>query len=243
MDQKFKSIILKRYSDKEFAKSYYGHSKTGLKDYESFLIEKFLTKCKDILVIGCGCGREVIPLAKRGFNVVAIDISEEMVKWSRYLCKEMQVEADILQMDATNLKFKSSSFDAVLLFNCIIDQIPRDFNRKKLVAEVYRVLKPAGICMAVSNNAFYPGRRFCFWIEHAKEIFPYLKQNSKREFFDRIYNDSHQKVYVHLSTPYYLKKLFKKQFKILLNSSTDMAKKRLKHYFSANRVIVCRKGK
>lgn len=243
MHKDFKTIILKRYSDKEFAKLYYDHSKNGLKPYESFLINHFLLGLKEILVIGCGCGREVIPLVKKGYNVTAIDLSEEMVKKTKNICQEFKAKAKILQMDGADLKFESSSFDAILLFNCTIDQVPGHENRKKLVAEAHRVLKSGGICIAVSNNAFYPGKKFNFWIEHIKEIIPFIKNKKEREFFDRIYKDNNQEVYVHLSSPFYLKRLFGKYFKVILETSAENIlknKKSLKKYFAPNCIIVCR---
>ncbi|MFH0752728.1 MAG: class I SAM-dependent methyltransferase [archaeon] len=240
-NNKFRHIIINRYSDKEFSKNYYNNSKSGLKDYEKILVNKFLKKAKNILVVGCGCGREVIPLAKENFNVTAIDISEEMVKQTKRLCKEFNVKAKVFQMDATDLNFKPESFDAVLLLNSIIDQIPTHANRKRLSKGVYTVIKHGGICIVVSNNALYPGEKFCYWVEHIKEILPYLANRRQREFFDRIYNDKNQQVYVHLSTPNYLKHLFR-HFKIVLFSSTDRLQggdmDLVTNYFAPNLVMV-----
>ena len=170
MKNRFAAIIQARYSDKQFAKDYYSRSKSGLKPYESVLVEKYLKNCREVLVVGCGCGRETVPLALKGFNITAIDISKEMVNYTKYLCSEFKTKAKAYVMDAANLKFKDNSFDAVLLFNCLIDQVPSHENRKKVCNELWRVLKPNGICIAVSNNALYPGKGLCYWREHVKEI-------------------------------------------------------------------------
>ena len=191
-------------------------------------------------MVGCGCGRETVPLALKGFNITAIDISKEMVNYTKYLCSEFKTKAKAYVMDAANLKFKDNSFDAVLLFNCLIDQVPSHENRKKVCNELWRVLKPNGICIAVSNNALYPGKGLCYWREHVKEIPSFIAHWRERDFFDRIYEDG-TKVYVHLSTPFYLRQLFKKGFRILNLTSTESIlsqKKGITRYFAPNIVII-----
>ncbi|MDI6738440.1 MAG: class I SAM-dependent methyltransferase [Nanoarchaeota archaeon] len=220
MKSRFAAIIQARYSDEQFAKEYYSRSKSGLKPYETDLVEKYLKNCKDVLVVGCGCGRETVPLVLKGFNITAIDISKEMVKQTKRLCRELKAKANVYEMDAANLNFKDNSFDAALLFNCLIDQVPSHENRKKVCNELWRVLKPNGVCIAISNNALYPGKRLCYWLEHIKEIPSFIAHWRRRDFFDRVYEDG-TKVYVHLSTPFYLKRLFKKRFSILALTSTE----------------------
>ncbi|MCK4670558.1 MAG: class I SAM-dependent methyltransferase [Nanoarchaeota archaeon] len=208
-------IIFKRYSDRDFSKLYFEQARKGLKEFEKKVIKKYLKNAKTLLVIGCGCGREVVPLTKMGYTVTAIDFSPEMVKFTNKFSKENQVKVKCIQMNAKNLKFYKNSFDAVLMLKCFINQIQTHKNRLKVLKEVQRVLKPEGLCVLTSNNALYPGNRFSFWIEHLLHIF---KQRNG-EFLDRSYNDNDVKVYVHLPTPFYLKRLIKKYFIIKAFSS------------------------
>lgn len=245
----FEAITLKRYSDKKFSRLYYDHSKAGLKDYEALLADKFLKKVKRILIIGSGCGREVVPLAKKGYSITAIDFSKEMIRQSKRLCKESNVKARLLCMDARNLSLRPKFFDAILLFNCLINQIPTHKNRQKVADECHRVLKKNGICIVVSNNALCPGKNLRYWIDHLKSIKEYIKNRKEKEFFDRVYYDNNQKVYIHLPTPAYLKSLFRKKFNIILFTSVKNflkkgTKMRFKDYFAPNLLLVLiKKGK
>jgi len=235
---------MKRYSDKNFAKKYYAASKNGLKPFEKKLVDTYLSNTKKLLVVGCGAGRETVSLAKSGFDVTAIDIAPEMVRQTKKLCAEKKVVASVLTMDASSLNFKENTFDAVLFFNCVLDQIHSHVKRAKTVKKAYSILKRNGIAIAVSNNALQPGEKFMYWKEHVKHGFTYLK-NRKHDFFDRVYEDD-LPVYVHLSTPFYLRKLFK-EFKTIQCSSSDAIMDRTKEgvstYFDPLIIIVAKKVK
>ncbi|MFH0988397.1 MAG: class I SAM-dependent methyltransferase [bacterium] len=60
-----------------------------------------------ILDIGCGTGRHVIELARRGYTVTGIDLSESQLTKAREKAHEAGVQALFLQRDA-----RSSSFNA-----------------------------------------------------------------------------------------------------------------------------------
>ncbi len=240
----FESLIMKRYSDTEFARAYFEGSKKGLKPFEEKLVNTYLSNSHKILVVGCGAGRETVALAKNGYTVTAIDIVPEMVKQTKKMCQEKKVTSNVLVMDASKLDFRKQTFDAVLFLNCIIDQIPNSQKRKKAITEAYRVLKSDGVCIVISNNAFYPGKHFVYWKEHLRHIFSYLKARTS-DFFDRVYAEK-LPVFVHLSTPFYLRKLFK-NFKILVFSSDrcviEPAKKIQVPYFDALLILVAKKVK
>lgn len=233
---KYKRMILERYNDKDFAKRYYEKSRLGLKNYEKILVKKFLSSARKILVVGCGCGREIIPLAKLGKEIVAFDISKEMVKYARKLCYEKKVNAEIFVADASSFNSKEK-FDAVLMLNCVLDQIYGKKKREVVINNVWKVLKPNGICIAVSNNALYPGKNFVFYLEHLIYL---LK--GKRGYFDRVYEESGKKVYVHLFTPWQLKSLFSRKFKnVEITSEKSLKGAKICKYLSPILIAVAKK--
>ena len=74
-------------------------------------------KDKHVLDIGCGTGRTACLLAKKyGCTVVAIDVSEKMLDWSKERAIEEGVEKKVVFRvgDATNLPFEENTFDAVI---------------------------------------------------------------------------------------------------------------------------------
>ncbi len=130
----------------------------GKMDYwrfdEEFLVNKFFKnpKEKKILVLGCGGGRVLPPLHKKGFKkIVAIDIVRKMVEESKKKVAGLGIE--VLEMDACKLKFKDNSFDYAFFPFHGIDYIYPDIY--VAVKEVARVLKPSGVFIFNSHNRFF----------------------------------------------------------------------------------------
>jgi ubiquinone/menaquinone biosynthesis C-methylase UbiE len=71
---------------------------------------------KDILEIACGTGRFTTMLAKRGANIVGLDISEPMLQQGRQRAESADVAdgLEFLRGDAERLPFPDDRFDAVL---------------------------------------------------------------------------------------------------------------------------------
>lgn len=101
-------------------------------------------KCRSILDLGCGTGRNTLYLVDRGFDVHACDISESGVEITKKLLSDKNtnnVEYSI--QDMYSMTLENDLFDGVL---CIWVQGhgTRD-EVKKGIKEIYRVLKPGGI--------------------------------------------------------------------------------------------------
>ena len=83
---------------------------------ECDFIEKEIKYNKDlrILDIGCGTGRHSIELAKRGYPVTGIDLSESMLKKAEENAKRENVKVTFENHDARKLSFKSE-FDLTIM--------------------------------------------------------------------------------------------------------------------------------
>ena len=73
-------------------------------------------------------------------NVVGTDFSQKML----VRCRLGYSESRLVQNDGHILPFRDGSFDAVLLFT-VLTCIPGDDDQRQLLAEVERLLRPAGI--------------------------------------------------------------------------------------------------
>jgi SAM-dependent methyltransferase len=70
-----------------------------------------LNPCR-ILIPGCGNGYEVLALAEKGFDVVAIDIAPTPIENLRRTLKARQLNAELIQTDFFTCGFEKS-FDAI----------------------------------------------------------------------------------------------------------------------------------
>jgi len=95
---------------------------------------------KKLLEVGCGIGVDSIQLAKRGFQVTAVDLTENALVVARQFAKRRGVSIDFRLGNAEGLDFPDASFDAVYSFG-VLHHTP-DIERS--VAEVRRVLRVGG---------------------------------------------------------------------------------------------------
>lgn len=83
---------------------------------ECDFIEKEINfdKSKKILDIGCGTGRHAIELAKRGYAVTGIDLSESQLKSARLKAAQLSLEIDFRKHDA-RLSHFLHAYDLVIM--------------------------------------------------------------------------------------------------------------------------------
>lgn len=121
----------------------------GLRNIERDLISEFMPKPPAQLIdLGCGGGRTSGSLAKAGYAVTAIDLSQPLIERAR----ERYPGLDFRIMNAAALEFPNKSFDAALFsFNGIDGLFPLT-DRLRCLAEVWRVLKPGGVFIMSTHN-------------------------------------------------------------------------------------------
>jgi ubiquinone/menaquinone biosynthesis C-methylase UbiE len=100
----------------DYAKTYDQEAFTQGTLQETDFLEQELgyDKSKRILDIGCGTGRHAIELAKRGYKVTGIDLSESQLKRAEQKAKDNNIHVDFQQADARNLEF-ANEFDLVIM--------------------------------------------------------------------------------------------------------------------------------
>lgn len=81
------------------------------------LVDNETIQAGKALELGCGTGEKAVYLAKRGFKVAAVDISQTAIKHARKLARKEGVKIDFYAKDATDLSFlKNRNFDFILDF-------------------------------------------------------------------------------------------------------------------------------
>lgn len=101
-------------------------------------------KVRRVLDLGCGTGRHLVYLAKKGFDVYGIDIADEGIKLSKEWLKEEGLKADIkIGSIHERLPYKDNFFDAVISTQALHHE--RIKKVRKGIKEVERILRPEGI--------------------------------------------------------------------------------------------------
>lgn len=109
-------------------------------------------KLKSLTLLDVGASTGIIDnfLAKFVKKTVGIDIDENAIAYAKnnFKLKTLVFEKG----DAMKLNFSDDSFDIVICTQ-VYEHVP---DAKKMFREIYRVLKPNGICYLAAINRFWP---------------------------------------------------------------------------------------
>lgn len=108
-----------------------------LAERDAFMARLRAEQCTTLLEIGAGTGQDSAFFAGHGLDVVATDMSPEMVA----RCRDKGLDARV--MDFSDLQFDPDSFDAVHAMNCLL-HVPNS-ELPAVLADIARVLRPGGL--------------------------------------------------------------------------------------------------
>lgn len=119
------------------------------KPFESLIDFEFLST-KNVLEIGIGNGSNAQLLAESAAKFTGIDITEYAVNSTLKRMQCFDINANIIRMDAEEMQFPDRTFDFIWSWGVI----HHSSNTKKILQEMYRVLKPGGqaITMVYHRN-------------------------------------------------------------------------------------------
>lgn len=107
--------------------------------------------CRHVLDVGCGPGFFSVLLARLGYEVTAVDYTENMLAEAWKNAVHYGVDIDFRRMDAQKLDFEDGIFDLVISRNVLWNlEQPEQAYREWL-----RVLKPNGTVMNFDGNFYY----------------------------------------------------------------------------------------
>ena len=116
----------------------------GLNELEESAFKKHLKNDSDVLILGCGTGRESLALAKRGFRVAGVDMVEEAITSAREHAKRHAVAVDFFCNEFSELSLGGRSFDCAFFSLFTYEQIPSRRRRVKVLQLAKSILKPSG---------------------------------------------------------------------------------------------------
>lgn len=101
-----------------------------------------------VLDIGCGAGRVMSFLKKKGHEVIGIDISEDALKACR-----MQGQNNVRLMSAEELDFPNGYFDTAILYGANFGVLGKEERIIGMLKELHRVTRPDAAVLASSRDA------------------------------------------------------------------------------------------
>jgi len=120
------------------------HTPSGLEKVTAAVLAAAAPRPGDKVVdLGCGTGQLSLPLAERGARVLAVDISEEMIGRLHGKARERRLDrVEGVAMPIEDLSLPAGSVDLVVTSYALHHL--RDADKSRVVAAVYRWLRPGG---------------------------------------------------------------------------------------------------
>ncbi|AIU70500.1 SAM-dependent methyltransferase [Thermococcus eurythermalis] len=110
---------------------------------------------KKVLDLACGTGIPTLELARRGYQVIGLDLHEEMLAVARRKAGAEGLNIEFVQEDALEIGFEEE-FDAVTMFFSSIMYFD-DSTIQELFNSVKRAIRPGGVFIADFPCWFYGG--------------------------------------------------------------------------------------
>ena len=126
---------------------------------ECDFIEKEIGYNKDlkILDIGCGTGRHSIELAKRGYNITGVDLSDSMLQKAKENAQRQQVQVTFVKHDARSLPYKSEFDLAIMLCEGAFSLMETDEMNFQILENASNALKPKNSKLIFTTlNGLFP---------------------------------------------------------------------------------------
>ena len=110
------------------------------------IIKKY-AKGNKTLDYGCGSGSSTIFLDEIGLNVEGVDISQEML----FEAIQENNKITYTEIKSAELPFQNDFFD-IVFSSFVLFEIPNKNELKKIMSEIFRVLKKGGIFIGVTGS-------------------------------------------------------------------------------------------
>ena len=125
---------------------------------ECDFIEKEIeyNKTARILDVGCGTGRHSIELARRGYRVVGIDLSESQLKRAKEKASEQDLRIEFLKHDARDLPFLNEFDLVIMLCEGGFSLMETDEMNFHILRNAAKALLPGGKIIFTTLNGLFP---------------------------------------------------------------------------------------
>lgn len=145
MDEELESEWYKVWFNEDYLKLYSNRNMKEAEEQVDFLLNALkLNGNEKILDLGCGIGRHSLLLAKKGFSVVGVDLSPDLLKIARQNAVPFpDLDLTYIQGDMRNLD-NLGQFDLVISIFTSFGYFETEEENLTVLKEIKKCLKPKG---------------------------------------------------------------------------------------------------
>jgi SAM-dependent methyltransferase len=113
-----------------------------------------------LLDVGCGAGRHVVELARRGYRMTGIDISRGLLRVGERLARESAVDVELRHLDARLLDYDSEFDAAYSVCEGAFGLVPTDDENLAILEGMRRAVKPGGRVSVCASHVYRADESF-----------------------------------------------------------------------------------
>ncbi len=102
-----------------------------------------LSEGAKVLDLCCGCGRHAVELRGLGYDVIGLDLSEELLDLACARASECDLDVKFIRCDMREIPYESY-FDLVVNFFTSFGYFADDTDNEKVLSSISKALKPGG---------------------------------------------------------------------------------------------------
>ena len=129
-------------------------------DYLTRQFHRSALPVETVLDLACGTGTMACLLAERGYRMIAVDGSEEMLTQAAWKAAALEQPPMFLHQSMPRLHL-GMEVDAAISTLDALNYLTRTADLRETLRRVYRWLRPGGLFLFDVNTPYAPGRKIC----------------------------------------------------------------------------------
>jgi SAM-dependent methyltransferase len=153
MDKKWYEVFFENYAD-DYEQEVF--TKGTIQECDFIEEELRGDKSLKILDIGCGTGRHSVELARSGYDLTGVDLSDSLIRRARENAGKAEVNPVFIRKDARLIEFDQEFDVAFVLCEGGFGLMENDAENYKILTNIYRSLKTGGKLIMTTLSALFP---------------------------------------------------------------------------------------